>query len=75
MDIEMFLDEYPCWEAGGLHHPLILQEMFLQVAHSGRKGGGMHVPLRPFAQPPMSGPAGRHLCHPGGGAQDHQGRK
>ena len=37
MDIEMFLGEYPHWEAGGLHHPLILQEMFLQVAHLGRK--------------------------------------
>ena len=37
MDIEMFLDEYLHWEVGGLHHPLILQEMFLQAAHSGRK--------------------------------------
>ena len=37
MDTEMFLDEYPCWEAEGLHCPLILQEMFLQAAHSGRK--------------------------------------
>ena len=36
MDIEMFLDEYPHWEVGGLHHPLILQ-MFLQVAYLGRK--------------------------------------
>ena len=37
MDIEMFLDEYPHWEAGGLHHLLILQEMFLKAAHLGRK--------------------------------------
>ena len=37
MDAEMFLDEYPCWEVGGLHLPLILQEMFLQAAHLGRK--------------------------------------
>ena len=37
MDAEMFLDEYPCWEARGLHHPLIFQEIFLQAAHSGWK--------------------------------------
>ena len=37
MDIEMFLDECPCWEAAGLHCPLLLQEMFLQAAHSGRR--------------------------------------
>ena len=37
MDTEMFLDEYRCWEAEGFHHPLILQEMFLQAAHLGRK--------------------------------------
>ena len=47
MDIEMFLDECPQWESGGLHHPLILQEMFLQVAHLGRKEAEW---------PPMSGP-------------------
>ena len=29
MDVEMFLDEYLCWEAEGIHCPLILQEMFL----------------------------------------------
>ena len=37
MDAKMFLDEYLHWEAEGLHCPLILQEMFLQAAHSGRK--------------------------------------
>ena len=37
MDIKMFLDKNPCWEAEGLHCPLILQEMFLQAAHSGRQ--------------------------------------
>ena len=37
VDIDMFLDEYPCWEAEGLHCPLILQEMFLQAAHTGRR--------------------------------------
>ena len=36
MDMEIFLDEYPCWEAEGLHCPLILQDMFLQATHSGR---------------------------------------
>ena len=37
MDGDMFLDEYPHWEAGRLHCNLILQEMFLQAAHSGWK--------------------------------------
>ena len=37
MDVDMFLDEYPHWEAEGLHCPLILQEMFLQAAHMGRR--------------------------------------
>ena len=37
MDTEMFLDKYPHWEAEGLHHPLILQEMFLQAIHLGRR--------------------------------------
>ena len=37
MDAKMFLDEYPHWEAEGLHCPLIPQEMFLQTAHSGRR--------------------------------------
>ena len=36
MDAEMFLDKYLHWEAEGLHHPLILQDMFLQAAHLGR---------------------------------------
>ena len=30
------LDEYLHWEVEGLYHPLILQEMFLHTAHSGR---------------------------------------
>ena len=37
MHAEMFLEEYPNWEVGGLHHPLIVQEMFLQAAHLGQK--------------------------------------
>ena len=37
LDAKMFFDEYPCWEVEGLHCPLILQEMFLQAAHLGRK--------------------------------------
>ena len=37
MDADMFLDEYPHLEMGGLHCPLILQEMFLQATHSGQK--------------------------------------
>ena len=37
MDIDMFLDEYLHWETEGLHCPLILQEMFLQAAHMGRR--------------------------------------
>ena len=37
MDANMFLNEYQCWEAGVLHCPLILQEMFLQATHLGWK--------------------------------------
>ena len=37
MDAEMILNEYLLWEAGGLHCPLILQEMFLQATHLGLK--------------------------------------
>ena len=37
MDAEMFLDEYPHREVEELHCPLILQEMFLQAAHLGRR--------------------------------------
>ena len=37
MDEDMFLDEYLPWEVEGLHHPLILQEMILRAAHSGRR--------------------------------------
>ena len=37
MDAKMFLDEYPHWEVRGLHHSLILQEMFLQAAYFGWK--------------------------------------
>ena len=33
----MVLDKHLCWEVEGLHHPLILQEMFLQATHSGRR--------------------------------------
>ena len=37
MDIEMFLDEYPLWEVGGMHCPVMLQGMFLQATHLGWK--------------------------------------
>ena len=37
MDMDMFLDKYLLWEAEGLQCPMILQEMFLQVTHSGRR--------------------------------------
>ena len=39
------------------------------------KGGGMHGLLRPLTWPPMSGPTGRCLHHPGSGALDQQGKK
>ena len=34
MDVEMFLDEYPLWDIGGPHHPIILQGMFVHAALS-----------------------------------------
>ena len=36
MDVDMFLDGYPHWEAEGLYFLLILQEMFLYAAQLGR---------------------------------------
>ena len=35
--VEMFLDEYPLWEVGGLHHPIILQGMFVHGSELGQK--------------------------------------
>ena len=37
MDAEMFLDEYPLWEVGGPHCPIILQGMFVQAEELGWK--------------------------------------
>ena len=37
MDAEMFLEEYPHWEARGLHCPQFFREMFLQATHLGQK--------------------------------------
>ena len=37
MDVDMFLDEYQCWDAGGLHCLLNLQEIFLHATHMGRR--------------------------------------
>ena len=34
----------------------------------------MHDLPRPLTWPPTSGPAGGHLCHPGSGALNQQGR-
>ena len=38
------------------------------------KEGRMHDLLMPPTWPPMSGPAGGHLCCPGSGVPDQQGR-
>ena len=37
MDADMFLDEYPLWEVGGPHCPIILQWMFVHAAELGWK--------------------------------------
>ena len=37
LDIDMFLDEYPRWEPGGLHHPFLLQWMFAHAEATGQK--------------------------------------
>ena len=37
LDAELFLDEYPQWEVGGLHQPIILQRMFIHATESGKK--------------------------------------
>ena len=37
LDAELFLDEYPKWDVGGLHHPIILQRMFMHAPEEGQK--------------------------------------
>ena len=37
LDAESFLNEYLLWEVGGLHCPIILQEMFVHAAELGQK--------------------------------------
>ena len=37
LDAELFLDEYPQWDVGCLHHPIILQSMFMHATKEGQK--------------------------------------
>ena len=37
LDTELFLDEYPRWDIGVPHHPIILHSMFLHAAREGWK--------------------------------------
>ena len=37
LDAELFLDEYPQWEVGGTHYPIILQRMFVHATKVGWK--------------------------------------
>ena len=37
MIVKMFLDEYPLWEVGGPHCPIILQGMFVHATKLGQK--------------------------------------
>ena len=37
LDAELFLDEYPRWDVGGLHHPIILQSMLMHAAQEEQK--------------------------------------
>ena len=37
LDVELFLNEYPWWDVRGLHHPFILQRMFVHAAESRQK--------------------------------------
>ena len=37
LDSKLFLDEYPRWDARGLHCPFILQQMFIHAAKSVQK--------------------------------------
>ena len=72
VDTEMFLDEYLHWEVGFASLP---DSSDVSPSSPFReKGGRMHGLLRPSTWPPTSGPTGGHLCHPGSGALDQQGR-
>ena len=71
MDAEIFLNEYPHWEAGGLHCPLILQEMFLQAAHLGWKEAEWMIPQGHRHGLPHLDPQADVSTVPIGGVSDH----
>ena len=35
LEADVFLDKYPWWEPGGLHHPFLLQWMFTHIEATG----------------------------------------
>ena len=37
LDVDLFLDEYPQWEASGAQHTFILQRMFVHAKTMGQK--------------------------------------
>ena len=43
LDAGLFLNEYPWWDVRGLHHPFILQRMFVHAAESGQKEAEMLI--------------------------------
>ena len=55
----IFWDEYLQWDVGGLHHPIILQRMFMHAAKKGMEGGREVYLLRPLMCPTKAKPGGR----------------
>ena len=37
LDAKLFQDEYPRWDVGGSHCPIILKRMFMQATEVGQK--------------------------------------
>ena len=72
LDAELFLDEYPQWEVGGLHCPIILQRMFVHAAKAGQKEAGEADLPRPLAWPARAKSRGSCTHHPACGVLNLQ---
>ena len=61
LDGKLFLDEYPWWDIGGPHCPIILHNMFLHAAQGVERGRDVH-PLRLTAKPTQAGSQRKLVC-------------
>ena len=50
VELDLFLHEYPQWDLGTPHQPIILHKMFPHAMARGQKEAGTHVLPRPLGQ-------------------------